>query len=105
MASFRMTSMGNRYQQYIKHRGRTVYVLDTNIRFIPSFCFMTLSMMLSCLIHLLVIFSKSYKVKQLLLYAHGTTHLVPSLKSSESLLKILPVKKYCPVENCVDCIF
>jgi len=36
-------------------------VLDTNIRFIPSFCFMTLSMTLSCLIQLLVIFSKSCK--------------------------------------------
>jgi hypothetical protein len=26
-------------------------------------------------------------------------------KSSESLLKILPVKKYCPVEKCVHSTF
>lgn len=26
MVSFRMISMGNRYQQYVKHRGRRVYV-------------------------------------------------------------------------------
>ena len=97
--------MGNRYQQYVKHRGRRVCVGH------------------ECKIHSLILFYDAVhdailsptpsgyflKVLQsqaaLTVYTWNHSPCPSPQKRSESLLKILPVKKYCPDEKCVDCIF